>query len=154
MRDVLVTVWETGCRPQELFAVEARFVDLEGKRWVFPVASSKGKKKPRVVYLSAAFAVTERLCREYPAGKLFRNRDGQPWDKETVGRRFARKTKIIGKRYCLYGFRHSFRVAKLLEGVDAITVALLLGHSNLSMLANQYSHLIKNSDHMSKALNS
>ena len=36
-RDVLVTAWETGCRPQELFAVEARNVDLPGRRWVFKI---------------------------------------------------------------------------------------------------------------------
>jgi integrase len=32
-RDVLITAWETRCRPQELFAVEAKNVDLAGKRW-------------------------------------------------------------------------------------------------------------------------
>lgn len=153
-RDLLVTAWETGCRPQELFAVGAADVDLAGRRWVFKVRDSKGKRKPRVVYLSdAAFEVTERRCRERPTGTLFRNRDGQPWDKESAGRRFKRKKAALGRRYCLYGFRHSFATRKLLEGVDAITVALLLGHSNLSMLANQYSHLIKNSGHLMAALN-
>jgi integrase len=153
-RDLLTTAWETGCRPQELFAVGAADVDLAGRRWVFKVRDSKGKRKPRVVYLSdAAFEITERLCRERPAGTLFRNRDGQPWDKESASRRFRRKMKLLGRRYCLYGFRHSFATRKLLEGVDAITVALLLGHSNLSMLANQYSHLIKNTAHLMTALN-
>ena len=54
----------------------------------------------------------------------------------------------------LYSFRHSFAQRKLLEGVDPITVATLLGHSNLSMLANQYSHLMKNPEHLLKAVNS
>jgi integrase len=152
-RDVLITAWETGCRPTELFIVEAAHVDLAGRRWVFPVKSSKGKKKPRIVYLSdAAFEVSSRLCASHPAGKLFRNRDGKPWDKETVGRRFARKKKKVGKRYCLYGFRHSFCQRLLLGCVDPITVATLMGHSNLSMIANQYSHLMKNPEHLLKAL--
>ena len=154
MRDVLVTVWETGCRPQELFGVEAANVDVAGKRWVFQIKNSKGKRKSRIVYLSApALEVSARLAKEHPTGKLFRNRDGQPWDKETVGRRFARKKKTLGRRYCLYSFRHSFAQRKLLEGVDPITVATLLGHSNLSMLANQYSHLMKNPEHLLKAVN-
>lgn len=149
MRDVLITVWETGCRPQELFAIEARYVDHEGKRWMFPISGSKGKRKPRVVYLSdAAYEVTRRLCEEQPTGPLFRNAAGEPWDKETVGRRFARKRKKVGKRYCLYSFRHSFATRKLLEGVDPITVATLLGHSNLSMLANTYGHLYKQQNHL------
>ncbi len=152
-RDVLVTAWETGCWPQELFAVEDRFVDHDGRRWLFPVSGSKGRRKPRIVYLSdAAYEVTARLCRAHPSGKLFCNRAGQPWDKDTVSRRFLLKKKRLGKKYCLYGFRHSFATRKLLEGVDPITVALLLGHSNLSMRANQYSHLMKNPEHLRKAL--
>jgi len=108
-RDLLVTVWETGCPPQELFAVEAHNLDVPGKRWVFKIKDSKGKRKSRIVYLSEpALEVSARLSKEYPKGKLFRNRDGEPWDKETVGRRFARKKKTLGKRYCLYSFRHSF----------------------------------------------
>jgi integrase len=153
--DLLVTAWETGCRPQELFAVEARNLDVPGKRWVFKIKDSKGKRKSRIVYLSdAALEVSARLARQHPTGKLFRNRDGQPWDKESVGRRFARKKKTLGKRYCLYSFRHSFAQRKLLEGIDPIVVATLLGHSNLSMLANQYSHLMKNPEHLLKAVNS
>ena len=73
IRDVLVTVWETGCRPQELFGVEAHNVDEPGKRWVFKIKDSKGRRKSRVVYLSdPALEVSARLAKEYPAGKLFR----------------------------------------------------------------------------------
>ncbi len=118
MKDVLITAWETGCRPQEIFAVEAKHVDLEGSRWVFTVKSSKGKRKPRIVYLSPeALEVTRRLCGTHPAGKLFRNAASMPWDKNTVSRRFARKTPSLDKKYCLYSFRHSFAQRKLLEGV-------------------------------------
>ena len=97
--------------------------------------------------------MTERLCRENPTGKLFRNQAAEPWDKNTVSRRFLRKKQKLGKKYCLYSFRHSFAQRKLLEGVDPITVATLLGHSNLSMLANQYSHLMKDASHLRKAIN-
>jgi integrase len=45
-RDLLITAWEVGCRPQEIRRVEARHHD--NQRWVFPKNESKGKKKIRV----------------------------------------------------------------------------------------------------------
>ena len=52
-RDLLATCWETGCRPQEALAVEARHVDLANACWTFPVDESKGKRHQRVVLLAA-----------------------------------------------------------------------------------------------------
>jgi integrase len=49
-RDVLITCWESGCRPQEMMRVEARHVDLANNRWVFRLKESKGKKFTRIVY--------------------------------------------------------------------------------------------------------
>jgi hypothetical protein len=44
--DVLVTLWETGCRPQELRKVEARhFVADRGRIWMFERGKSKGNRK-------------------------------------------------------------------------------------------------------------
>src|SRR5262249_1475379 len=43
--------------------------------------------------------------------------------------------------YNLGAFRHSFGARMLKAGVDPITVANLMGHRNLAMLANTYSHL-------------
>jgi integrase/recombinase XerD len=33
-RDLLITTWQSGCRPQESLRVEARHVDLANQRWV------------------------------------------------------------------------------------------------------------------------
>ncbi len=71
--------------PQELMKVEARHIDLVNNRWVFKVRESKGKKRVRTVYLTEKAAeITRRLAQEYPAGKLFRNEDGEPWLSVTV----------------------------------------------------------------------
>lgn len=141
-RDVLITAWETGCRPPELMKVEARHVDLANNRWVFPVKQSKGKKQPRIVYLSdRAAEITRRLVVQHPTGKLFRNSDGEPWKKNAINCRFHRKHKRFGKKYCLYTFRHSFATRMLLSGVDAIIVSMWLGHRDVSTLAKTYQHL-------------
>jgi integrase len=144
-RDVVITVWETGCRPQEVTAVEARHVDLANSRWVFPPPEAKVKSRPRVVYLpDQARAITERLVAAYPIGPLFRNRRGRPWTAMSINCRFNRLKETLGRKYCLYLFRHSFATRMLEAGVDALTVAILLGHANPAMLSITYQHLAHN----------
>lgn len=63
-RDLLTVCWETGCRPQEIWRVEKRHLDVQGKRWVFPQAEAKGKRKIRIVYLTEiALAICQRLTK-------------------------------------------------------------------------------------------
>jgi integrase len=78
--ELLQLAWETGARAQELLRLEARHVELDNGRWVFPAAESKGKRRARVIYLTeAALLITKRLVGKYPEGRLLRNEDGVPW---------------------------------------------------------------------------
>ncbi len=207
--DLLVTTWETGCRPQELLKVEARHVDRDNHRWVFPSKESKGKRAPRVVYLSPkAFEITERLMTLHPEGELFRNSDGVAWTPDAVNCGFGRiqrrmademlksqeaslpqeeidkvlktlnptcvvageeRTKsqaeltaearrkvraklarTIAPRYSLYALRHSWATKALKSGLDGLTVAILMGHSDPSTLARVYQHLSHDPQHLLK----
>ncbi|MCA9196654.1 MAG: tyrosine-type recombinase/integrase, partial [Planctomycetales bacterium] len=61
------------------------------------------------------------------------------------------KTKLIHSlvpRYCLYAIRHSWATQALERGVDSITVAVLMGHADPSMLARVYQHLAQNPQFM------
>ena len=148
-RELVTTAWEIGPRPQELVRVEARHVDLGNSRWVFPKQEAKIKTHPRVVYLTKeALEITKRRMAECPDGPLFRNVDGKPWNKSAVNSRFVRLRKKVGKKYCLYAFRHSFATRLLEAGVDSLTVAILLGHQDPSMLAKVYQHLGHNPQHL------
>lgn len=153
-RELLTTAWETGCRPQELFRVEARHVDLEHGRWVFPKEEAKGKKRIRIVYLpEKSLAITRRLMLKSPEGPIFRNTRGTPWCAYSTGCRFLRLQKQLGRRYCLYLLRHSFATRLLERGVDALTVSVLLGHSDTTMLGKVYQHLSHNPAHLKEQLN-
>lgn len=144
-RDLLTVAWEVGPRPQEILAVEARHVELKNCRWVFPTQEAKGKKQPRIVYLTnVALEITKRRMLKWPTGSIFRNAKGQPWHRNNVNCRFQRMKKHIGKKLCLYNFRHSFATRLLEEGVDSLIVAALLGHADLSMLGRVYAHLTQN----------
>ncbi len=150
-RDLLVTAWEVGCRPQEIVRVEARH--FEGDRWVFPAKESKGKKRIRVVHLTpAAKAITERRAKQFPKGPLFRNRRGKPWTPWSINCRFCRLKKKIGHKFALVDFRHSFVTRLLKAGSDPITVSALCGHADLSMIAKVYAHVHQDGEHLQKAL--
>lgn len=147
--DLLVTAWETGARPQELIRVEARHVDSANCRWVFPQEEAKVKTRPRVVYLTErAHARTEQLARIRPSGPLFRNSRERPWHPYALNCGFQRLKPRIGRKLCLYTFRHSFATRLLQAGVDPLTVAILLGHFNPAMLSTTYQHLALNPAHL------
>ena len=83
--DLIVTTWETGCRPQESLRLEARHVDLKNQRWVFPKSESKNKQLSRVVYLTdTAMTISRALMTKYPEGPLFRNSRSMPWTNYAV----------------------------------------------------------------------
>ena len=96
-RDLLITTWETGCRPQESLRVEARHVDLTNSRWVFPESEGKGDAL-RIVYLTdEALAITKRLMLQHPTGRLFRNSTGRPWTTDAVNNVFVQIQIKLGK---------------------------------------------------------
>jgi integrase len=53
-----------------------------------------------------------------------------------------------GRKYCLYHFRHSWATRALQRGIDPLTVAILMGHSDPSMLAKVYQHVAHDPEYM------
>ncbi len=157
--DFLTLLLETGVRPQEIRAVEARHVSLEHGLWIFPASEHKtGKKtdKPRVVYLNAkALEITKRLVEQHPTGPLLRNSLGKPWTTNAVRCRFRRlRRRLVGKLppdLCAYLYRHSFATRALERGLDSVTVAELMGHADATMVSKVYQHVDQRLDHMRAA---
>jgi integrase len=205
--DLLIVSYETGCRPQESLRVEARHVELDHARWVFPPQEAKGKSMPRVVYLSHhAVEICKQLVKKWHTGPLFRNAKENSWNKDSVGCAFdrlqikmgkailketgevlddiavtdfartlkpqklvrgimvpkseadllcearckllQRRARQVGPRCSLYALRHSWATNALQRGVDALTVAVLMGHKDPSTLARTYQHLSHNPEHL------
>lgn len=95
--ELLTVSWECGCRPQESLRVEARHVDLDRRRWIFPATEAKGKKRIRIVYLTkAALEITRRLMFKHPSGPLFRNSRGKPYCGYSVNCCFGRIQSRMG----------------------------------------------------------
>lgn len=51
-------------------------------------------------------------------------------------------------RFSLYALRHSWATRALQSGLDGLTVAILMGHSDPSTLARVYQHLSLNPEHL------
>jgi len=151
IEDVLLVLRETGCRPPEIRSVEARFVQTS--RWIFPLSLSKGKKVRRVVRMTeAAQQIVDRLMQTYSEGPIFRNSDGNPWTKNSLALAFQRLSKKVGFRITAYAIRHTFATTALTNGLDCVTVGLLMGHRDGSMVSKVYQHLAQREDHLRAAL--
>lgn len=155
-REFLVLIQETGARPQEVRNVSAHHVDAARRLWVFPPDEHKtGSKtgRPRVVYLTPkAWEVTQRLMAENQTGPLCRNRRGLPWTASAIRCRFRRLRKNLAGKVppdlCAYLFRHSFATDALERGVDAVSLAELMGHRDTSMISAVYQHLDQKVEHL------
>ncbi|REK16565.1 MAG: hypothetical protein DWQ37_07575 [Planctomycetota bacterium] len=146
-RDYALVMLASGARPQEMAKFEAQHLD--GDRLVLPIVDSKGQKHSTVVYLPPiALEVVKRLAEQYPTGKLFRNRRGVQWNKNSIRCRFRRLKRIMGMpKLCATTLRHSFAHYRL-PLQDALTVATLLNHRDTRMVARRYGHLSANRDYL------
>lgn len=59
-----------------------------------------------------------------------------------------RMARQASPRWSLYALRHSWATNALQNGVDALTVAILMGHKDPSTLARTYQHLSHNPAHL------
>lgn len=152
-RDLLMFTWETGCRPQEVKAIEARHYAHARKRIEFPPSEAKGKKRWRSIYLTdKAEAIIKRLAAKHKTGPLFRNVAGKPWTAWATNCRLERLKEKLGFKVSVYALRHSYCQRMLEAGLDTTTVAALMGHANSVMVSQVYSHMGKATDFLAEQL--
>jgi integrase len=61
--------------------------------------------------------------------------------------------KQYGTKYSLYAFRHAFCMSALESGqLDAVTVSVLMGHKDTTMISRHYSHLTQRLGHLRDAV--
>lgn len=151
LRDVLVAVLDTGCRPSEAFRVTA--ADVDGDRW--RLAAGKNGK-PRTVYLTER---VRRRCEELavtnPTGPLYRRARGRPWplytcEAQNEFRRLRRRCGLPAG-LTLYSFRHLFATEASAKGLPDSVVAELLGNTT-AILQRHYVHLSSRADSLRDGL--
>jgi site-specific recombinase XerD len=162
-RDFLIALRETGARPGRLAILWAADLDLE-KGIALPrprakdgkVVARVNKSKPyRPIYLNGPMvSLLCNLAAQYPTGPLFRNSEGKTWSTRALGKRWEavrQRAKLPGD-VVLYTLRHTFATDALASGVSLSTTAELLGHTDATVTAKVYSHLIEKTSHLRDAL--
>lgn len=155
-RDLLTALTEAGVRPGEAMKVTAADVDFEMGVWVLKGKTTRDTGKDRVVYMTPKLeALTRRLVELRPDGPIFRNEDGNPWNRQAVNCRFRRKKNRkldpLDKDVTSYVYRHSFGTEALENGVADATVAELMGHQGTAMLHKHYSKLREKRSHLRRS---
>ena len=156
LADLLQFMRETGCRPYEARHVEARHWDRQQRRLTLELAltkGKKGKKLPRVIRLNErATEIMQRLALKHPKGEVFRDRRDRPWTAKRLDGACAYLRRRLGIKLFPYILRHTFCTDALLRGVDPVTVALLMGHKDGTMVLRVYNHLIRHDEFLQEKL--
>jgi integrase len=152
LRDLLACLNLTGCRPGELMALEASDMDHDGGVWRVKdkIRRHTGSPTREVYPPPAAVAIGRRLAEQWPEGPVFRNARKRPWTRNAMacGYRRIRETTGLGEEVVGYALRHLWVTDALEGGLDAITVATLVGHRSTRMIETRYSHLDERRSHL------
>ena len=147
---------QTGLRRSELLGLYWRDIDLEagtlavqrgrvdGKTRVGEVVPPKSGRS-RVVGLPEASVGALRAYRGPTVGGgsfVFCREDGSPVGPEEVTKRFRKMATAAGfERLRFHDLRHTHASLMLAEGIHLKVVAERLGHSNIGITGNLYSHV-------------
>jgi integrase len=157
-RQLLVFLRFTGARPGEAARLRWEHIDLEAQVIRIPrhkTSRTQQVKKPRVIPLHPVvvklLAYVRRL--NQPGDVVFLNHRKTPWNRSSLSLRIrrARAAGGIPDDAKLYGLRHRFGTAAVVNGVDIKTLAELMGHETTRM-TEHYLHLAGQKEHLADAM--
>lgn len=153
LKTAIRTLAATGMRPREFRMLEIRHLDPPNRRAVLQWSEGKGERM-RVIYFSRdAWKAVKKAAGKRKEGHVFLNSRGKPWTMNALRTAFYRLGINAAVDKLKAGtMRHSFATNALAGGMDALTVSLLMGHSDPSTLARQYQHLTQRPDVLRKAI--
>jgi integrase len=137
--DVAILMLETGMRCGEVYQLRQQDVSLE--KGFLKVAKGKTRSSVRRVHLSArAQAVLSSRLKRFEGENLFPKNavDGERAI-VNLNNLHLQTIRLLGFSFRLYDCRHTFATRALESGVDLLTLASILGHSNLKMVS-RYAH--------------
>ena len=151
---LMFTLRETGCRPKE--ARTLTWDCVQEDRWVLPEHKTAYKTgRPRVVFLTVPMRKLMTLLRRTSKAKhVFVTARGKPWSVNVMRLRLARikRNTDLPNDCCPYLLRHAWGTQAVINGVDVLSVAQLMGHRDLTMIQRVYVHLAEKHEHLQQAM--
>ena len=139
LQDVATLMLETGMRCGEIYRIRRQDVYLEQE--YLQVVKGKTKSSVRRVYLSEkAKDVLRYRLDKFKGENLFPQGDrdfSKPTD--SLDKQHLTTIQKLGFKFRLYDCRHTFATRAVENGIDLVTLSLILGHSSLRMVM-RYSH--------------
>ena len=152
-------MYYAGCRPSEAASVEGRDIEKRDDRWYLHIRGTKTKAADRYVPIVPELMAFIPKKRE-PFEVLCKSQAGTKLNKESMRRGWAYlerlmniemgaqlyRNQLVGplplatdlSAYCL---RHTFCTNLQKHGVDIRTAQYLMGHADIKMTANIYTHV-------------
>jgi integrase len=134
---------ETGMRPAELYGLKRENVSINKK--FLQIEDSKTKSSNRKIWLSdKALKILQNRLDNFTGVYLFPkgDKDGNPPTYQLNEQHRATLDRI-NLKFRLYDCRHTFATRAIESGIDLLTLAHLLGHSNLDEVM-RYAHVNEN----------
>jgi integrase len=157
----------TGARRGEALGLAWEDVDLDAGRIAIrrtlvvigydtEVSEPKTKKGRRLLTLDPATAAVLRQHREHQEAQhvaaggalletdyVFADADGHPYHPEFISKRFRRASKRAGlPPIRLHDLRHTYATVALAAGIHPKVVSERLGHANIGITLDTYSHVL------------
>jgi len=140
LHDIATIILHTGMRPEEVFRIEVKNVDLEHQSIFNPFGKTKAAKR-KVPMNSVVLEIMKRRVGEAQGPWVFCSPSGPGRAQNPhVHIHSVRKAHDAALRragiqdhFRLYDFRHTFATRAAQAGVDVLTLASMLGHTAVQM---------------------
>jgi integrase len=137
--DIAVLMLETGMRPEEVYRIQVKNVQL-GSGYLFnPFGKTKAARR-RIQLTSAAQEVLRRRLQSARGDFIFPHQKNPNASILKVNNAHEGALKRSGvAKFRLYDLRHTWATRAAMSGIDLVTLAAMLGHSRIQMVL-RYAH--------------
>lgn len=154
-RDAVQIAFRTGMRKGEIFALTKQDIDIENKfltvrhtqsktekGYIIKKAKTKGSR--RMISLDkVTIGILCRRCLQNKTEFIFSYPDGKMFIPSGINAMLDRKCKLAGiEKHRFHDFRHGHATYLLINNIHPKVVQERLGHANISITLDTYSHLV------------